>query len=1134
MTKRKILSVFFAAVLSIGMMLLPCTASAVENSKTQDGLVAVIVSEKDYYSADEDINLTFKVTNTNDYAVENVSLEAIIPDGLTLKNGTDTKADTVSLASGESLELTLTAVKSSEQVTTASENETSAESTTNTQSQGNSANTDNSNTSASKSNGNSNNNSANNAGGSGTSVGNSNDNSTVATGQNAVFAIVCLICLCALLAVIFFAKTNKKITRSLSIVLSVCIAVSAVTTVVLPTAAASNSKSCEVEKIISVDNDSYAIKAKVTYDKNNSATEDENAVTRGEWVDMLVSEFSMSGEVTKNVENPFTDIAGSEYCDSIIKAYYFAVLPDEGEKFKPDENATRDFAAYTLNNCLGYVKNDDLVCDDFDSIKYQDAASALVERGYFELENNKFMPQKSVTKDEMQTAISLIEKVNESVQIDENYDNKVEYKDDVITLPESYVISESENTIVLTQNDETEVLKAGDAFIIKPADESALYSSYKVESVTIDDGKVTVVTSAASLGDILTDIDVQGRAIAQVGGASLRSSRSNIKYSDSNPLDEDKLTFSKDLIKLPEKGIELTISGGLKNPVIDYAVDMDFTDIMGVSIPTKVNNVYVALSDTFEIGGDFKIDLQKFSGEAATVHLVTYEVSLYGIIGVRVQVDINISADGEVALSYSINNTLGAQISQDGQSEKLSFRTIKDFREHSFNYDVKITAAIEPKVELSLLVCEIELLSADATLGAHGSAETKNFKHSIGQNHTSFNAYLSFSMSAGIGGDLKDLLNMVKEIELFGYKPFGNIDVSKLTATLTVWDSDNSPAKINVHLENGKIVDSCTYRYVSGKVKCDGFPVEGVSVTVYDGDTQIALSEGQSNLSSEAGNFGFLIPCRSDYTNYSDKLTFKFTKDSYTEYTKAYTVKTADDTDLGTIEMKKSSGEDEENYREDFINALLSNEDEWHAFNGYAGEFISFCDLDFDGNLELIISHPGGTMRNNSFSAYYLKDNKVALANVSQKDDWIIKGVPDGVLKGYYDSKTDTYKIIEKVYWQENSSAMNYWIGNCELNFDGENLTTDYYSSMGHHYDYNTQDENYQYYDGANGYVDITGANEISESEYNRINEEKLENLVDINMKREFIYCSDWETYSDSEKRQALEKAYDSFTYDKY
>lgn len=104
-------------VMAIALFSFSITAGATEVSNTQDGLVASITSEKDNYKANEDIELTFKVTNTNYFAVENVSLEAIIPDGLTLKNNDNTTVNTVSLGSGESLELTLTAVKESSVIT---------------------------------------------------------------------------------------------------------------------------------------------------------------------------------------------------------------------------------------------------------------------------------------------------------------------------------------------------------------------------------------------------------------------------------------------------------------------------------------------------------------------------------------------------------------------------------------------------------------------------------------------------------------------------------------------------------------------------------------------------------------------------------------------------------------------------------------------------------------------------------------------------------------------------------------------------------------------------------------------------------------------------------------------------------
>ena len=79
---RRLLKSF--TTFSVIAMLLFCfciSAGAVEDTNnSQDGLVASITTKKDSYQSNEDIDLTFKVTNTNDFAVENVSLEAILPE----------------------------------------------------------------------------------------------------------------------------------------------------------------------------------------------------------------------------------------------------------------------------------------------------------------------------------------------------------------------------------------------------------------------------------------------------------------------------------------------------------------------------------------------------------------------------------------------------------------------------------------------------------------------------------------------------------------------------------------------------------------------------------------------------------------------------------------------------------------------------------------------------------------------------------------------------------------------------------------------------------------------------------------------------------------------------------------------
>lgn len=76
-------------------------------------MTATITSEKETYEANEDINLTVTVLNTNDYDVENVSIEAFLPEELTLKTG-ETQAGIELLEAGETLTTAVVAVLEAE------------------------------------------------------------------------------------------------------------------------------------------------------------------------------------------------------------------------------------------------------------------------------------------------------------------------------------------------------------------------------------------------------------------------------------------------------------------------------------------------------------------------------------------------------------------------------------------------------------------------------------------------------------------------------------------------------------------------------------------------------------------------------------------------------------------------------------------------------------------------------------------------------------------------------------------------------------------------------------------------------------------------------------------------------------
>ena len=223
-----------------------------------------------------------------------------------------------------------------------------------------------------------------------------------------------------------------------------------------------------------------------------------------------------------------------------------------------------------------------------------------------------------------------------------------------------------------------------------------------------------------------------------------------------------------------------------------------------------------------------------------------------------------------------------------------------------------------------------------------------------------------------------------------------------------------------------------------------------------------------------------------------------------------------------------------ENYRDNFINALLENENEWYNFEY---EEFMFIDLNFDGKLEFVeTSGVGATGTTMVAETYYYENGKARKANGFFTTLLTYNGL--GSPTGYYDKVNKQYVMLG--YTHYHADAANNWYGNFVLNFDNGKITDSYYSAKEVIGDFQSKSE-IHYYDGANADADgvfadlfSSDCNEITEKEYNEINNKKLENLININMKCETINSSDWKNYSASEKRQALEKAYDAFSYDKY
>lgn len=99
---KKLQVVFLALLLCTGMMTQPALAA----SLLQDGIEAALTTDKETYQQGEEIKVTLTVTNTNDTAVTNLSLENILPENFVLAENAETTKKMESLQAGETVTLT--------------------------------------------------------------------------------------------------------------------------------------------------------------------------------------------------------------------------------------------------------------------------------------------------------------------------------------------------------------------------------------------------------------------------------------------------------------------------------------------------------------------------------------------------------------------------------------------------------------------------------------------------------------------------------------------------------------------------------------------------------------------------------------------------------------------------------------------------------------------------------------------------------------------------------------------------------------------------------------------------------------------------------------------------------------------
>ena len=504
----------------------------------------------------------------------------------------------------------------------------------------------------------------------------------------------------------------------------------------------------------------------------------DETVTRIAWVQKLVKTFDMTVEADNYPDNYYSDIdsSASYYKDLMIAVEFGVIDLEAGSAFEPDKPATREFAAHTLNFCLGFQLDEGAAYTytDRDAVTYPEDVQVAVNRGWFRLSGGKFLPEQTVTSAEAANMLADAAKVRKGDTVQAGYDSKYVFTDGVVVVPSSVAAEIADDGSVIIP-DTTVALKEGDTFVVFVED---FPRAFKAGSIANDGKQLTVTGEKVDINSVLVSIDAQG-----VVKGDLAQMQPNEGTQITYILSDD--TETPDLMaalngEKPIKSIHLsrTISG--------VTVTCNVESIVGeYNIRARSRNdidAYVAVRGDATATCTIPFSMSA-AGLPDTIELGSVPVGFLGSITVSAR----ISVDGSVTLSYNTSFCAGVEYTSSG-----GFRVIRDFAKGSFTVSADLTLTMG--VNITAAITELPVISGRcfAEIGAkcnyqavtHPEPELPNLCIGIASW-----MYAKVGCSANIS--------------------FGRFDKS-YGKTLDIWDRNNSPVRSVSHFEDDVLVPSCT------------------------------------------------------------------------------------------------------------------------------------------------------------------------------------------------------------------------------------------------------------------------------------------------------------------------------------
>ena len=516
-------------------------------------------------------------------------------------------------------------------------------------------------------------------------------------------------------------------------------------------------------------------------------------VSRIEWLRQLTGAFNMSVEEKNYPDNYYADISSDyeNYYTVMLATEFGLVDVEAGDNFRPDDAATREFAAHTMNVCMGYEpESTGYTFSESGTVTYPDDIQVAIDKGYLAPESGRFNPNKPVTSAEVQAMIAAAKAAYAETQLDDSHNNSYKFKSGVIVLPDG-VNAELTDENVITITDCSVTLKTGDMFAIV---KDGFPMVKKVKTVSASGNVQIVSTEEVDASDAFESIDIQGTINGDLTQAQAMSENVELSYvvggTEENNYEDGISYYSLD--DVGEEQVDAIVVNQTYDIPENVRKSYDLAKGMKAELTATISNVgadygYDKGSAFFRMDADVtftcnvSVDVLNAIGVAPKLELVRVPVAYIGYV----KATLDLTAKGSMTFTFVEHVSMGVSYGKSG------FRTISDFQKKAFTIQTRAEIGAGVTVAAGF---DAVVLKGNVSCSVGGKAIATSDTYSDGKTPTTcvqMNAWMYLYWDYDV------------KLDLFIYK-------NSWKGHGDIYTQSNSPVRVSLHYEDGSPVDRCT------------------------------------------------------------------------------------------------------------------------------------------------------------------------------------------------------------------------------------------------------------------------------------------------------------------------------------